>query len=399
MKSETIKQFPKNLPNDLEWLMLYYPMKFPPVMAYFEEMAKKFFDKPQEYKQYAYWAQEEMFAGFELIKNRYDNEKNKSLEFLVDIDQQLGKMFCYRFWVVNYLFADGIWHEYFVENLKNLNRKVIDIEDDIEKYEQKVLSAERDLLQTDYADIYLQQAISSVEAVDLLLNDKQVGGLFKQTMENFEKLSEKEINSAWERIGNHIMEIRKKITKIENSNKSAGHNMDICNAFILPINQVEMRRSMKPLFAYLTHMVEFFAENKDLKIRHQQMKQRIKDYFKTAELKLSKKDFAFFKLCYEQSRNLSMSKDIMGEIDQFMLPFWFDEIHEQIKIMLKDNGCDPNYIIGHGGMFYYLVWFLPNDLKAKVMTPDNTSYELKGNKDEILKSSKAWNEWEHYREK
>ena len=66
----------------------------------------------------------------------------------------------------------------------------------------------------------------------------------------------------------------------------------------------------------------------------------------------------------------------MGAVDGKLLPFWFG-IHDEIREILRQS--NPNMSIrsvGQAGMFYYLVWYLPTDLKAIVMTPDFTDFSL-----------------------
>lgn len=400
MKIETIKKFPHSLPNDEESLIRVYPYKFPPINKYFEKQAEKFFNDPRGYTKYTYWAQEEMFAGFEVIKDTYEQGDQDDLAFLVDIDQQLSKLFCYRFWPVNYLFADGMWHEYFVENLKAFVRQFVDITDDIEDYEEQVLIVERDLMQTEYADLYLQQALGGIEIVNLLSKDNKVGKMFVNALENHDKMSKKELEKIWEKVGKYVISLREKAPKkIVYSKPAKTKEESIAREFLVPIGQVSMRGSMAPLYAFLTHVVEFNEENKALLRRHEDMKDRIKMWFDMAKANLSKEDYKFFERCYQQSRNLSIAKDTMGEIDPFYLPFWFGDIHSKIKtILAKTTDCDPKMGTGHGGMFSRIVWYLPGELQAKVMTPDKVPYKLKGNKKKLLEKSQAWNAWEHYRE-
>ncbi len=81
-------------------------------------------------------------------------------------------------------------------------------------------------------------------------------------------------------------------------------------------------------------------------------------------------------MSYEQAKNFAMYKDVMGAVDGKLIPFWF-VIHDEIREMLrKSNQNMPIRSVGQAGMFYYLVWFLPTDLKAIVMTPDFTDFSL-----------------------
>src|SRR5687768_14312491 len=163
-------KFPGSLPNDVEAFMFFYPRKFPLIVSYYEEVAKKVAKDPKAFQEYGNWAKEELWKGYEKINKDYQNGDQNNLEFLVDIDQRMHKLCCFRFWVVNYLFADGPLHDYFVTNLKALIRKFIDATEDIEDYEQKVILAERDLMQTDYADLYLESAMSDIKTAELIEN-------------------------------------------------------------------------------------------------------------------------------------------------------------------------------------------------------------------------------------
>lgn len=381
---ERFFKFPGHLPNDLEGFIFYYPQKFPPIVPYFEEVAQKIGTNPQGYKDYGYWAQKQMFAGITRIKKDFEKNDQENLEFLVNIDQKLGKLFCYRFWVVNYLFADGPLHEFYVDNLKNLVRKFIDITEDVEDYEQKVIQYQRDLLQTDYADLYLQQALSGVEIIKILSNNPRTKDLIDKALKIIKSDKKDWLEKLWEKIIEVIQD------------KNDPDYKDLQELFLVPLNQVKMRGNMTPLFAFLTHMIEFKQENEELKIRYEDMKVRIQELIDQAKNRLSVEDFELFKICYNQARNFSMFKDVMGEVDPFLIPFWFGVIHKKIKeILSKTTKCDPAYPTGHGAMFSYIVWFLPKQLKDKVMTPDYEPYEFTENVEEILKRSDMWNAWSH----
>lgn len=382
--NEQFLKFPTSLPNDLEGFTLYYPQKFPSVISYFEEVAKKIGADPKAYKEYGYWAQREMFAGLEVIKKEYEKGDQESLEFLVDIDQRLNKLFCYRFWLVNYLFADGPLHEFYVDNLKNLVRKFVEITEDVEDYEQEVLRLQRDLLQTDYADLYLQQALKGVEIIDIFSKNQRIRALLEEALKIIHSGSKEAIEKIWE-----------KIAEVIQDEKDPDYQV-LQEKLLLPLTQVKMRKTITPLYAFLSHTVEFKEENEDLKKRYEGMKIRINGCIAQAQSNLSAEDFELFKLCYNQARNLSMFKDVMGEIDPFLLPFWFGVIHRKIKETLsRTTRCDVKRPTTHGAMFYYLVWFLPEDLKAKVMTPDYEHYSLGKDVGPILEKSDMWNAWPH----
>ncbi len=359
-------KFPMTLPNDLEGFIFYYPPKFPQIVPYFEEIAGKIGVDSKAYQEYGHWAHDEMFAGFEKIKKDYEAGNQEDLEFLVSIDQRFHKLFCYRFWVVNYLFADGPLHDFYVDNLKNFIRKFVDVTEDIEDFENKVIRIQRDLLQSDYADLYLRQALSGVEIVRLLkenpktkpLVDQAINLINQDPQENID-----EINQIWDKIAAIVMDKQDK--SIEPLRKELW----------IPLEQVEMRKTMLPLYNMLTHAVEFREENESLTKRYEEMGNMIKNYMGQARQKLSTEEFELFELSYQQARNFSMYKDVMGEIDPYLLPVWFG-LHDKVKKILSKNKKFAPRSTGHSAMFYFLVWHLPNDLKAKVMTPDPTPFSL-----------------------
>ena len=72
------------------------------------------------------------------------------------------------------------------------------------------------------------------------------------------------------------------------------------------------------------------------------------------------------------SKNFSMSKDIMGEVDPILVPVWERDVHAKVyEILLKDHNVRyPS--VNHASMFGSFIWYLPDDLKAKVMSVDDT---------------------------
>src|SRR3989344_8710404 len=140
-------KFPTNLPNDLEALLIFYPWKFPKIVSYYEEIAGKVGTNPEEFIKYGNWAHDELFKGFEKIKKDYEIGNKNDASFLVSIDQRFHKLMCYRFWIVNYLFPDGPLHDFYVDTLKNSIRKFVDVGDEVEDFESRVMIIQRDMLQ------------------------------------------------------------------------------------------------------------------------------------------------------------------------------------------------------------------------------------------------------------
>ncbi len=348
--------------------MFTYPRKFPPIVPYFEEIAQKVGADSKKYQEYGDWAHDELFAGFDKIKKDYESGDQKNLEFLVNTDQRFNKLFCYRFWVVNYLFADGPLHDFYVDNLKNLIRKFIDATEDVEDFEGRVVRVQRDLLQSEYADLYLRQALSGVKLVHLLANNPKTKDPVAEITMLIDAHTHKntsEINVLWNKIAKIIQEV----INDETDPDSASFKKELS----VPLEQTRMRDSMLPLYNMLTHAVEFRGENESLVKRYEEMKSRIESLKEQAKEKLTQEEYELFILSYEQARNFSMYKDIMGALDPTLLPLWFG-IHDKVRAIVSPNV--PLAKTGHAGMFYQLVWYLPMELKNKVFTIDPTPFSL-----------------------
>jgi len=365
--NEQLLKFPKTLPNDIETFLVFYPAKFPGIIAYYEEVAHKIAGDPKAYREYGQWAHDELFKGFEKIKKDYDSGDKDNLSFLVEIDQRFNKLTCYRFWIVNYLFPDGPLHDYFVDTLKNMIRKFVDVGEEVEEFERKVVQIQRDFLQSDYADLYLRQALSGVKLVKMLESNIKTKPILSKVTNLIDQHSQeniRKINAIWDNLTDLI------------NKDSAGEMFELKKELEIPMEQAEFRKSRLPIYNMLTHAVEFREENKMLAERHGSMKQKIDDFFAQAKQKLSDGEYELFEIAYQQSRNFAMFKDIIGEIDPQLLPLWFGILDKAQQILSKTTAIHPRPI-GHAGMFYQLIWYLPPDLKAKVMTPDITPFDLK----------------------
>jgi len=360
-------KFPKTLPNDLETFMVFYPAKFPGIVSYYEEIAPKIAGDPVAFQEYGQWAHDELFAGFEKIKKDYEAGDQDNLSFLVSIDQRLHKLFCYRFWVVNYLFPDGPIHDFFVDTLKNMIRKIVDVGEEVEEFESKIVKIQRDLLQSDYADLYLRQALSGVNLVSILEQLPRTKMFFDNATTLIDKRSPEnkdKINAIWDQLV--------RLVESDHSDEITALREQLA----IPLEQAQMRKSMLPVYNMLTHAVEFRIENKALAQRHGEMKQRIDELMGQAKQKLSPEEYNLFEVAYLQSRNFSMFKDIMGSIDPYLLPMWFGLLRKVASILAETVSMRPGMTIGPSTMFWYLAWYLPTDLKAKVITPDTTPFSV-----------------------
>ena len=359
---EYFLKMPQYLPNDLEGMILTYPKKFPYIVKQYEEVAQKYYADPEGFRAYGNRQLEELKAGLEKVKSDWDNEPNKTLEFMVATDQRLNKLFCYRFWIVNYLFADGPIHSFYVDNLKRLVPLLI-IEENVVEYEAKVEQIIQDLLQSDYADLYLIQALNGNDVYRELLSTPAI---------------QEDLKRITDLIDTNPLENAAKINEIWKKMWDGG----LCDNEVLKrklssaIYQVKFRKSMLPLYNALTHTSEFRKGNMELAEKHDNMQKRIDEIMELAKTHLSPDDVELFEMSYKQAKNFSMYKDVMGSVDGDLLPFWFG-LHDMVKEEIKK--FNPNAVFSHAGqasMFNTLVWYLPNDLKAVVMSPDMVDFSV-----------------------
>ena len=345
--------------------MFYYPEKFPGIVPYFEEVAPKIAADPQAFREYGDWARDELWAAFRKVRDEYQAGDQANLAFLIFIDERFSKLYCYRFWIVNYLFPDGPLHDYVVDNLKNLIRKFISVSEDVEDFEGRVVRIQRDLLQSDYADLYLQQALDGVKILELLKQNPKLSKILAEVtklVDEHTHANTAKINQLW----SEAYEIFKDDPDSEELRKTMRVTLD----------QVEMRSSPLPMYNMLTHTVEFRQGNIELTKRHGGMSGKVDEYKAMAKAELTAEEYELFELCYEQARNFSMYKDVMGEIDTELLPLWFG-LHQKVKDILIAQGSkiQPRPT-GPSAVIHHLVWYLPDELKAKVMTPDFTPFSL-----------------------
>lgn len=360
---EYLLKMPQFLPNDIEGMIFTYPSKFPQIVKNYEEVAKKYYADPEGFRKYGNEQLRELKLGLNKIMEEYKNTESKDLEFLVRLDEKLNKLFCFRFWIVNYLFADGPIHSFYVDNIKSIVRKIVHIQE-TEKYEREVAEITQKLLQADYADEYLKQALGCNRILEELEKELKIQNLLdtiKKLVKDDPLKNIDNINKLWEQ----VCEILKE-----------KDNEPLKEALHVAIGQVKMRKSLLPLYNTLTHTIEFSEENKQLQQKFDSVHKEIEEIFENSKNILSESEYELFRMSYEQAKNFAMYKDVMGSVDGKLLPFWFG-IHDEIKELLKD--VNPNLVnIGSGqaAMFYLLVWYLPTELKGIVMTPDFTDFSL-----------------------
>ena len=369
MNQYNLFQFPKSIPNDIEGFIEYYPWKFPGIIQEYEYAAKKYHFKPKEFRKFYFSHRKDLNIGLRRIKKFYNDNQNHSLEILTDVDQKINKLYCYRFWIINYLFCDGPLHSFYVDKIREYVRKIGIIPGTRADAEESCLKEmERNLLQGDYADLYLRNAMSGVKIIDILENIQVIKPDFEKLKQAVAEKNNKKTKELTDEILTKVQDKR----IVEDSQKTEL----LIKALSPVLDQVRMRKNKLPLYTTIVHDIEFYEQNKELKKHHRAVKKEIREIFKKAKKNLSAREYSEFKNCYLMVSELSESKDALGEIDLELLPFWFqvlNEIQKQIPYYKKSG---KNLVKGMGSIFYSLIWHLPPKIKAKVFTPDETLFNL-----------------------
>lgn len=375
---KNLLKFPRFLPNDLEGLMFYYPNKFPPVVAEYEKAARQLAADPCGFAEYGDRHYAELEHAFDKIKKDFDlgypasrkKGLQTELEFLFDIDCRLHKMFCYRFWIVNYLFPDGPIHEFYVERLMHYARRLVDSSDiEISDYEAKVTEIQRDLIQGDYADLYLQNALNCVYLMELINKDKSLSAMVGKVRPLLQTESKKDLKQVYALLDPVIDFVEMQKTDLAKK---------LYNRMAIQLHQSKFRKTRLPVYTLIIHAIEFEAENRNLQKRSALLTQKIGQYLALAKKKFKPAEAEEMRISYKMVFNFSKYKDIMGMIDGRLLPFWMLEVVRRagdILIEMK-TGIKLVESLGPAGFFYCLSWYLPSRLKERFLSADSTGFSV-----------------------
>lgn len=217
-------------------------------------------------------------------------------------------------------------------------------------------------MQGNYADLYLQSAFIGIELYIKFNSSK----LFSKQVDKLkQELKKHDDKSCYVMIEEMI--------KIIETQKSA-ELKEIYGLLKEPIETARVRGDNLAIYQVIIHAFEFYEKNLELKKRYGDMVEHIKHILDLGRKKLSKQEFEELKVCYEMTNLFKEAKDVFGTLDPDIIPFWFGMqgvLAKRIKV--------PEYMLnfGHAGMFYFHVWYLSPELKAKVFTPDLTPFDLK----------------------
>jgi uncharacterized protein (UPF0216 family) len=265
-------------------------------------------------------------------------------------------------------------HEFYIEKIRHYSRRLVEVEDlNIEDYEERILQVQRNLMQGDYADLYLQNALNGVEIVELLAANKNGQEVIKK------------VNQLLEQNKKATTEIYKLLDPIIEKalNPQSDFDEKMAKFLAIMLNQAKWRGTRLPIYNVLIHSIEFEEENKKLQLRHSEMTGEIKSLLKLADKKFSRQDAEELRISYEMANNFARYKDVMGAIDDGLLPLWLGLLGRVHVILRRTNEIyfslnnSDQAEVGPGSIFYALGWFLPDELKVKVYSPDCRAFSLK----------------------
>ena len=282
------------------------------------------------------------------------------------------KNICCSYYFCLTMFFFDFFCSFFIEKIKYYSRRLVEAQDlDIEDYEEKISQVQRNLMQSDYADLYLQNTLNGVDIMKLLRSSKK-GKIIEKIIGLLKKGSKanKEIYKLLDPM------IEEAYTKKNRFGKK------LADKLFIMIEQAKMRGTKLPIYNVLIHSIEFEEDNIRLKNRHSDITKQIDELLKLSKRKFSKADAKELEISYKMARNFTIYKDVMGEIDNVLLPLWFDLLGKVVRILQKTNSVFAKLnpgppSVGPGEMFYGLAWFLPDELKIKVYTTDLRPFSLK----------------------
>ncbi len=357
-----ILNFPSSLPNDREGLIMFFPNKYPLIKKEYTKVVKKVAFDPEAFCEYADKQRQDMIAGWEKIKGEYDSlpiEKQHDLKNLVYYEQRISRLYCMKFWLVNYLLADGPLHDFYVSNIRHFVEVFVDSNIDPVVYQSQVQEIVNTLLKADYTDTYLEQAIASVELLALLRKHPHIDNTIYAISKSLQMGDKVEVEKGLKTLFEQIKKLNDK---------------QILDFLWKPLDQASYRKGDYPVLGFLQQMIEFEQENNMLANRQQLVESKLKEIFALAKSKLSQEDYELFTICYKQANNLSRYKEINGVLDTVLLPFWYQELCGNIFLHLKKKYPHLQPLGSGSGrgslMFTFFVWLLPDELKLYVMTED-----------------------------
>ena len=354
MTQNNLFVFPKTLINDIEGFIFYYKKKFPKMVDKYLDIMKRYCNDPDELRKLCMNESAEMIRISKKFVEFYKIDSIKNLRKLIEIDQKLNKLSCFKFWIYNYLLCEGPLHFFHVEKIKEISEKLAEGDNPEERdYEKERI--EKMLIQTDYTDFYVENLIRSMKIRDELAKHPEFE-IYVSKFENFKNTDYKKINDLVKELSDKI-KLDKEKYKV------------LWEEFVPLLKICDIQGTNFPM----TSVIRMGFEHKENAVRyqkeHKKLREEIEKIFVKAKKNLSHEDHQQLNTSYKMLKLLAECKDLFGESDTIILPFWF----RLIKIIAEKMG-KPELGLGQGSSYYNFVWNVPDHIKGMIYEIDNTDF-------------------------
>ncbi len=364
MMENDLFKFPKSIVNDIEGFVFYYKMKFPKVVDRYLDLVKKYYNNPGELRKICIEESDEMVRiSKKFIEFYKDIEKTGDLKKLIEIDQKLNKLSCFKFWIYNYLLCEGPLQTFHIEKISEISENLAE-GDTVEEIEYEKERTEKILIQTDYTDFYVENLLRSIKIRGELEKFQEL----KEYLSKFQdskSLGFKKANEISKKLSEEIKKDKEKYKILWEEFKEL---LGVC----------EIQDSYLPLSSVIRMGFEYKERALKYEENHEQLKKDIESIFVKARKNLSDEDYKQLNISYKMLRLLAESKDLFGKSDDLTIPFWFKLIRK-IAEKLKNQ----NLALGQGTSYYSFVWHVPDNIKGIIYKIDSTDF----NEEELFKDS------------
>lgn len=360
--------FPTSLPNDIEDYRIFFRRKFPEVIRIYQGIAEKYWDKPEELDGFCQKLVKELWQGYNQIKSDFHSiDKDKrTTEFLLNIDQRLQKLYCFRFWIINYALCEGPIHKFYTDMISRF-AEILGEDENPEIENKNIEKIERILLRGDYKDLYLINALNGIEVYRSLKGLNKIKDIVNEL--------EKEVNDGNEKNAYELID--KIILFLKNEDKTDPKIKKIFEDLKEALGCSIVKGDNSVVYVTIIGAIEFYEKNIELEIEYKNIKEEIKRIFNAAENKINKQEFDELKSAYEMLLKLKKFKDDFGSIDSEILPLWMVELQPELeeKIKAPKRSCTG----GPGSTFYSFPWHMDNypNFLQKIFRIDNSDFNVK----------------------
>lgn len=354
-----IFDFPRTLVNDAEGFIYYYPKKFPKIVETYVKLIKKYYNDPEGFREFCLEESKELLKIAGKFVDFYKKiDKIGDLKLLFEIDDKMNKLYCFKFWLYNYLVCEGPLQKFHISKIKNFSEKIVEW-DVPEEREGELERIRKLLIQTDYTDFYVFNLLEGVKVYDYFAKINN----FKEEVEALKALLSKK-NYDYEEANRMIDELVDKVRENEDEN-----SRDIMKCLAPILRVCEIKGENLPLYSFMMTAFKFREKGLAYKKNYEKLKADIRDIFVFAKGKLSEEDYGQFERSYKMLRLIAECKDLFGEADTVVLPFWFKLYHRIDEVLGKKVSKGP------GSSYHSIMWYVSGEMKDIIFKIDDSNFD------------------------